>query len=56
MINDIWQYFGLEFVYINAYATVYQNIPHGSRDMASFTIFLIWISGSAKPRQMTYGI
>ena len=37
---DIPQYLGLELVNINAYAFVlFQNIPHRSRDRASFIFF-----------------
>ena len=37
---DIPQYLGLELVNINAYAFfLFQNIPHRSRDRASFIFF-----------------
>ena len=31
MANDIWQSLGLDLVNINVYATLYQNIPYGSK-------------------------
>ena len=36
---DIPQYLGLELVSINAYAVLFQDIPHHSRDRASFIFF-----------------
>ena len=40
---------------MNVYAIFHQNIPHASRDRASFTFsFRIWTS--AKPRPMTNDI
>ena len=36
MINDIWQYPGLDHVNINMYAKFDKNIPSGSRVIASF--------------------
>ena len=50
MKNVISQSLGLDFVNINVYAKVYQNIPLSSRDRAIFTFFRIW--RSAKPRPM----
>ena len=48
--NVISQSLGLDFVNINVYATVYQNIPLSLRDRAIFTFFRTW--HSAKPRPM----
>ena len=48
LLGYIWQPLCLDHVNSNAYAKVYQNIPKGSRDRASFTFFRIWTS--AKPR------
>ena len=36
-MKNISQSFGLDLVNINAYATVYQNIPPNLRDRAIFT-------------------
>ena len=50
MKNVMSQSLGLDLVYINVYAKVYQNIPLSLRDRAIFTFFRIW--RSAKPRPM----
>ena len=48
LLGWIWQSLCLDHVNSNGYAKCYQNIPKGSRNMASFTFFRIWTS--AKPR------
>ena len=55
MKNDIWQFLGLEFVNINKYAKFYQNIPHGSRDSASFTFSEFGPRQNLDQLQMAFG-
>ena len=50
MKNVTPQSLGLDFVNINVYATVYQNIPLSLRERDHFHFFRIW--RSAKPREM----
>ena len=52
--TDNLQHLGLELVNINVYAFFFQNIPHRSRDRASFIFFSI--QTSAKPRPMANDI
>ena len=55
MRNDIWQYHGLDLVDINGYSRHFQNIPHGSRDMASFTFSEFGPQQSLDQWQMIFG-
>ena len=49
--NGIWQSLGLHLVNIYVSAKFHHNIPHSSRDRATFTFFRIWIPAKPRPTQ-----